>query len=560
MFKFFWGKDKPPKEDLSQQVGPGEKVESTPGSTPDEKPIPDADQNLVPPVQDLPTPPDLPVLPDQLDSSGLPQPGIAPLEPAVVGHELLENNPPSDPTTPATLDLAPTEPEVAQTKKGWFGRLKSRFTGGDKTVTPVEAPPTEADVSVDPAEKTPEVIASPPAITSAPVAEPVLETAPASEIIGASVEAQAAESAARAELSGGRAEELTAAEPPQAEQAPVEQVPVEQAPVEQVPVEQAPQEQAAREQAPQEQPKLGWFARLKQKLVKTRDRISGRLEKLLSFSRVIDEAVLEELEEILITSDLGVKTTEDLLVTIRDQVKRSELKDSAALKVALREKLLEVISLPIKPVLEVKPLVIMIVGVNGVGKTTTIAKLARFYQEQGKSVLLAAGDTFRAAAVEQLIIWAKRVGADIVSQPTGADASAVVFDSLNAAKARGVDVVIIDTAGRLHTKVNLMEELKKIKRVANKACPGAPHETILVLDANTGQNAASQARTFHESIVVDSLIITKLDGTSKGGVVVSIINELKLPVSFIGLGETFEDLRPFVAADFVEAIMGTQDL
>jgi fused signal recognition particle receptor len=311
------------------------------------------------------------------------------------------------------------------------------------------------------------------------------------------------------------------------------------------------------EAQPEEKPKLGFLARLKQKLINTRDRITGRIEKVLIATKEIDENVLEELEEILITSDLGVKTTEDLLYKIRGQVSRKELKDAAALKEALRARLLEIIDLPSNPVPSVKPLVIMMVGVNGVGKTTTIAKLAKRYRDEGKSVLLAAGDTFRAAAVEQLAIWAKRVDADLVSQPTGADPSAVVFDALTAAKARGVDVVIIDTAGRLHTKVNLMEELKKIRRVANKALPGAPHKTILILDANTGQNATNQARTFHEAVELDSLIITKLDGTSKGGVVVSIINELKLPVTFIGLGETYDDLRPFSAVDFAEAILGS---
>ncbi|MDR1487363.1 MAG: signal recognition particle-docking protein FtsY [Deltaproteobacteria bacterium] len=309
------------------------------------------------------------------------------------------------------------------------------------------------------------------------------------------------------------------------------------------------------EDAKADPPKKGFFGRLREKLAATREVIAGRLERLLSAVREIDENVLDELEEILITSDLGVKTTNDILYKIKGQVAKKELKDSDALKNAIKARISEMIAIAPPSPIEANPLVVMVVGVNGVGKTTTIAKLANLYIKEGKKVLLAAGDTFRAAAVEQLTIWAQRLGCEIVSQPTGADPSAVVYDSISAAKARKADIVIIDTAGRLHTKVNLMEELKKIKRVANKALPGAPHKTILVLDANTGQNAASQAQTFHQNISLDCLIVTKLDGTSKGGVIVSIINEYKLPVTHIGLGESLDDLRPFEPQAFVEAIL-----
>lgn len=300
----------------------------------------------------------------------------------------------------------------------------------------------------------------------------------------------------------------------------------------------------------------GFFARFREKLSNTRNRIAGRIESLLSSVREIDDDLLDELEELLITADLGTKTTTDLLFKIRGQVAKKELKDPAALKEALKKRIGEMVDLPQPAIPDVKPLVIMVVGINGVGKTTTIAKLTKRIQESGKNVLLAAGDTFRSAAVEQLTIWSERLGADIVSQPTGADPSAVVFDALSAAQARGSDVVIIDTAGRLHTKVNLMDELKKIKRVAGKAMPGAPHHTILVLDGNTGQNALRQAQTFNEAVGVDSIIITKLDGTAKGGVIVSIANELKIPITYIGLGESFEDLQKFDAAAFTEAIVG----
>ncbi|MDR1045183.1 MAG: signal recognition particle-docking protein FtsY [Candidatus Adiutrix sp.] len=299
----------------------------------------------------------------------------------------------------------------------------------------------------------------------------------------------------------------------------------------------------------------GLFARFREKLSATRSQLAGRLETLLASVRSIDDELLDELEELLITSDLGVKTTADLLFKIRGQVAGKELSDAAALKEALKKRISEMVDLPRPELPPVKPVVIMVVGINGVGKTTTIAKLARRFQESGKKVLLAAGDTFRSAAVEQLGIWAERLGADLVSQPTGADPSAVVFDALSAALARGADIVLVDTAGRLHTKVNLMDELKKIKRVAAKALPGSPHHTILVLDGNTGQNALRQAQTFNEAVGVDSIIITKLDGTAKGGVIVSIANELKIPITFVGLGESFEDLQPFVPRAFADAIL-----
>jgi fused signal recognition particle receptor len=462
----------------------------------------------------------------------------------------LKYSPDSDVKTPEP------DQESKPVKKSWFGRLKSKLLGGDKTEQPAEA--TAEAVPEEKPEEIPEVISEviPEVIPEVPTAV-ALEEIQAQEVPRLTELAVSEGETISAEVTTA-SEDLgeTLAEPAEiiTEQSP--ETAVSAPDIVPEPAAEMPEQSAESEEPQEAKPaKLGWFARLKQKLASTRAKISGRLEAVLSSVRVIDENVLEELEEILITSDIGIKTTEDLLYKIRGQVKKKELKDSAALKAAIRERLLEVITVTPKPVPEVKPLVIMVVGVNGVGKTTTIAKMTKRFQDEGKSVLLAAGDTFRAAAVEQLTIWADRLNADIVSQPTGADASAVVFDALTAAQARKADVVIIDTAGRLHTKVNLMEELKKIKRVANKALPGAPHETVLILDANTGQNGANQARTFHESVGVDSLIITKLDGTSKGGVVISIINELKLPVTFIGLGETYDDMRPFVASDFVDAIM-----
>lgn len=303
--------------------------------------------------------------------------------------------------------------------------------------------------------------------------------------------------------------------------------------------------------------KKGLLAKLKERLAGTRAVLNTRVDHLLLGVKEIDEDVLEDLEEILITADLGVKTTQALIGIISDKVARKELDSPERLKEVLREEMVRILSLPparFDP--EVRPHVIMVVGVNGVGKTTTIAKLAHRYITGGQKVMIAAGDTFRAAAVEQLQIWAERVGADLVKQRTGADPSAVVFDALHAAQARGADIVIIDTAGRLHTKINLMEELKKINRIADREMPGAPHEVLLVLDATTGQNAVSQARLFNEAVPVSHLAMTKLDGTAKGGILVAMCHELDLPIRYIGIGEGMDDLRDFDPKAFAEALFG----
>ncbi|MBI4595529.1 MAG: signal recognition particle-docking protein FtsY [Candidatus Tectomicrobia bacterium] len=298
---------------------------------------------------------------------------------------------------------------------------------------------------------------------------------------------------------------------------------------------------------------LGW---LKKGLAKTRTTLVQRVENVLLGKKEIDAELLEELEEVLVTADLGIKTVEEIIKGITESVQRKELKDPEQVKAHIKAALLAILKKGEKELdLDMaQPVVMMIIGVNGVGKTTTIGKLAHRFQSQGRSVLLAAADTFRAAAIEQLAIWGERVGADLVKHKSGADPSAVVFDALQAAKARKCQVVITDTAGRLHTKVNLMEELKKIKRVAGKEVPGAPHYSFLVLDATTGQNAISQAKLFNEAVNLDGIILTKLDGTSKGGVLVSIINELNLPICYIGLGEGLEDLREFKAEPFVDAL------
>ncbi len=301
----------------------------------------------------------------------------------------------------------------------------------------------------------------------------------------------------------------------------------------------------------------GFFRRLRTGLAKTRDSFTGRLDRLILGKKEITAELLDELEEILFTSDIGVATTDELIGSVREKVARKELRDPEKLKSALREHMLSFLAIPEQDVAVPEPgqpLIIMVIGVNGVGKTTTIAKVAHRFKEEGKEVMLVAADTFRAAAVEQLAIWGERIGVEVIKQKTGADPSAVTFDAVSAAVARKVDVVLIDTAGRLHTKRNLMDELKKIYRVTGKKVVSAPHQVWLVLDATTGQNAISQAEIFNQELGVTHIVLTKLDGTAKGGIVVGISHQLQLPIKFIGIGEKMDDLRPFDAADFVQAL------
>jgi fused signal recognition particle receptor len=304
--------------------------------------------------------------------------------------------------------------------------------------------------------------------------------------------------------------------------------------------------------------KQGMFARLKQGLSKTRHQLGDGLARLLLGKKEINPELLHELETLLISADLGIDATQRILSQLREQMTRSQLSDGQALYSALSEQLQSILSPTISPLsLEAphgSPCVILMIGVNGAGKTTTIGKLAKLYQQSGKKVMLAAGDTFRAAAVEQLQAWGARNQVPVIAQHTGADSASVIFDAFSAAKARHIDILIADTAGRLHTQNNLMEELKKIKRVIQKIDPSAPHEVMLVLDASVGQNALNQAREFHQSVGVTGITMTKLDGTAKGGIVFAIANELALPFRYIGIGEGADDLRPFDALQFVEAI------
>ena len=304
------------------------------------------------------------------------------------------------------------------------------------------------------------------------------------------------------------------------------------------------------------EPKLGWAARLKQGLTKSRDKMAKSLAGVFGGGQ-IDEDLYEELETVLITSDMGMEATEYLMKDVRNRVSLKGLKDGNELRGALKEALYDLIKPLEKPLVlpETKePFVIMLAGINGAGKTTSIGKLAKYFQAQGKSVLLAAGDTFRAAAREQLQAWGERNNVIVISQTTG-DSAAVCFDAVQAAKARGIDIVLADTAGRLPTQLHLMEEIKKVKRVLQKAMPDAPHEIIVVLDANIGQNAVNQVKAFDEALGLTGLIVTKLDGTAKGGILAALASDRPVPVRYIGVGEGIDDLRPFDARAFVDALL-----
>ena len=321
-------------------------------------------------------------------------------------------------------------------------------------------------------------------------------------------------------------------------------------------VQEAVAETPAEAPAPVEEHKLSWAARLKQGLTKSRDKMAKSLAGVFGGGQ-IDEDLYEELETVLITSDMGMEATEYLMKDVRDRVSLKGLKDGNELRGALKDALYDLIKPLEKPLVlpETKePFVIMLAGINGAGKTTSIGKLAKYFQAQGKSVLLAAGDTFRAAAREQLQAWGERNNVTVISQTTG-DSAAVCFDAVQAAKARGIDIVLADTAGRLPTQLHLMEEIKKVKRVLQKAMPDAPHEIIVVLDANIGQNAVNQVKAFDEALGLTGLIITKLDGTAKGGILAALASDRPVPVRYIGVGEGIDDLRPFNAKAFVDALL-----
>ena len=310
------------------------------------------------------------------------------------------------------------------------------------------------------------------------------------------------------------------------------------------------------------QTKGGLFSRLKQQLSKTRTGLTEGLSQLILGKKNIDDELLEDIEAQLVMADVGIEATQEIIKNLTDRLNRKTLKDAESVLIALKEdmaSILKPVSQPFVIPEDKKPFVLLVIGVNGVGKTTTIGKLANRFQQQGKSVMLAAGDTFRAAAVEQLETWGERNNIPVIAQKNGTDPASVIFDAISSAKAKNIDVLIADTAGRLHTQNNLMEELKKIVRVIQKVDPTAPHETMLVLDSGTGQNALSQARQFNEAVDITGLTLTKLDGTAKGGILFALSKNMNIPIRFIGIGESLEDLREFDSSDFVNALFDIED-
>jgi fused signal recognition particle receptor len=311
----------------------------------------------------------------------------------------------------------------------------------------------------------------------------------------------------------------------------------------------------------EEPEKKGLFSRMKEAVSRTRESLNERLDTIVALTREVDETTLDELEMSLVASDLGVRTATDVIQSLRERAKRHGIPNGGELKGLLRTEIKAILDAEeeqdwFKPKNPPPPAVIMLVGVNGTGKTTTAGKLAAYFRKQGKTVLLCAADTFRAAAIEQLEVWGQRTGVEMIKTKQGGDPSAVLYDALQMAKARHIDVLIVDTAGRLHTKNNLMAELDKMRRTAQKVIPGSPHEVLLVMDATTGQNGLQQARLFTESSGVTGIVLTKLDGTAKGGIVVAIARELRLPVRYVGVGEKLDDLLPFDSQAFVDSLLG----
>ncbi|WP_297199900.1 signal recognition particle-docking protein FtsY [uncultured Pluralibacter sp.] len=409
-----------------------------------------------------------------------------------------------------------------------------------------EAIPEPAPV-VEPPVATPEPVAAEPVVEQAPVVEdaPVVIAQPA-PVAKEETPVEIVEDDATAEEPPLSDEELEALALASAEEAPQDEDEI-------IDVVQPQQEQ--------EKPtKEGFFARLKRSLLKTKENLGSGFISLFR-GKKIDDDLFEELEEQLLIADVGVDTTRKIIASLTEGASRKQLRDAEALYGLLKDEMGQILAKVDEPLnIEGKtPFVILMVGVNGVGKTTTIGKLARQFEQQGKSVMLAAGDTFRAAAVEQLQVWGQRNNIPVIAQHTGADSASVIFDAIQAAKARNVDVLIADTAGRLQNKSHLMEELKKIVRVMKKLDEDAPHEVMLTIDASTGQNAISQAKLFHEAVGLTGITLTKLDGTAKGGVIFSVADQFGIPIRYIGVGERIEDLRPFKSDDFIEALFARED-
>lgn len=474
-------------------------------------------------------------------------------------------------------------------KKGLFGWFRKKTA--EPVETPAEAPATQAEERLpeppasepvqhpEPVPEPPEAI---PSLTPVPVAEeeapsPVALTALVEPLVAdpivppVEVEPVMAPEVEPEPLAVPVAPPPPVVSAPEPEPAPVPAIPVAPlVPLRPEPVVVEPEPEPEPELEPELEPappavaatptepaKLGFFARLRQGLSKTSASLGEGMASLFLGKKAIDDDLLEELETRLLTADVGVEATGVIMRNLTQKVARKQLADSEALYQALQQELTEML-LPVEQPLVIdtshKPYVILVVGVNGAGKTTTIGKLAKRLQNDGKKVMLAAGDTFRAAAVEQLQVWGERNRIPVIAQHTGADSASVIFDAVQAAKARGIDVLIADTAGRLHTKDNLMEELRKVRRVIGKLDAAAPHETLLVLDAGTGQNALNQAKQFHNAVPLTGLALTKLDGTAKGGVIFALAKQSALPIRYVGVGEGIDDLRPFEARPFVQAL------
>lgn len=477
---------------------------------------------------------------------------------------------PAQPVQPPVAGNAPAEP--AAEKKSMFSWLRKK---PQETPAPAAAPqePVAAPVIVPAQESAPAVVAEAAPVAPAPIepAASVVTEVPVAPVPGNEVAAVVpAEPVPTAEVApvASSAAVVEPLAPAAGDEAPrpafsrfrinagAEPIAPVVLPVEvEVPV--APAEAAVVEQAKPGDNQGGWFARLKEGLSKTSASLGEGMASLFLGKKAIDDDLLDELETRLLTADVGVEATTAIVQSLTKRVARKELADSDALYKALQQELNDLLKPVEQPLLidtTHKPYVILVVGVNGAGKTTTIGKLAKKLQNEGKKVMLAAGDTFRAAAVEQLQVWGERNQIPVIAQHTGADSASVIFDALQAAKARGIDVLIADTAGRLHTKDNLMEELKKVRRVLGKLDETAPHETLLVLDAGTGQNAINQAKQFNQTVNLTGLALTKLDGTAKGGVIFALAKQMALPIRYIGVGEGIDDLRTFVADDFVKAL------
>ncbi|CAM3952963.1 Signal recognition particle receptor FtsY [Pseudomonas reidholzensis] len=523
---FGWFRKKP-QQPVAEQPSTPEPQAAEP-VVPVEQPAPVAE--VLQPAPETPAP----LQPTQLQATAealqapvaadLPAPAQPALEPGAVAPASSLVLPVAEEPVALVPDHAPTEPPAIPERPA------------PEPVAAVVVAPAPAPVEPEPEPE--------PAPEPAPVViTPVIEVAPAAPAVATPVDAAPEPVVAPAAVELPPAVAVVAApvavEPavvPQAEQLPVE--------------------------AATEQSKPGFFARLKQGLSKTSASIGEGMASLFLGKKVIDDDLLDEIETRLLTADVGVEATSAIVQNLTQKIARKQLADADALYKSLQEELaalLRPVEQPLKIEARNKPYVILVVGVNGAGKTTTIGKLAKKLQLDGKKVMLAAGDTFRAAAVEQLQVWGERNQIPVIAQHTGADSASVIFDAVQAAKARGADVLIADTAGRLHTKDNLMEELKKVRRVIAKLDADAPHEVLLVLDAGTGQNAISQAKYFHQSVELTGLALTKLDGTAKGGVIFALAKQFKLPIRFIGVGEGIDDLRTFEAEPFVKALFAERE-